>query len=218
MYRMDRQEKKALINKLRNDAQVIADHFDLDFKMIRAERANVKNRYGACTSDGVITIRLWNIKTNRPLRYSSLIDTLCHELAHLRHFNHGPAFKTFYIEILSWARKQGIYRPKGAKAPNNHQAIQAAKEAITRLELELGVMRENIKNHPHLKVVVPERSDDMAFIEDDLLQFDETLESEQKGQLNLLSWQAPTGQTKTRRRRKPQAKVKSVSVQLSLFS
>jgi hypothetical protein len=39
------------------------------------------------------------------------VNTLCHELAHLRHFNHGPRFRAFYFAILEYARSQGIYRP-----------------------------------------------------------------------------------------------------------
>jgi hypothetical protein len=59
----------------------------------------------------VIKIRLWHVTTGRPLKYSSLVNTLCHELAHLRHFNHGLSFRAFYREILEFAREQGIYRP-----------------------------------------------------------------------------------------------------------
>jgi hypothetical protein len=51
------------------------------------------------------------VTTGRALRYSSLVSTLCHELAHLRHFHHGPEFRDFYQRLLSWAREQGIYRP-----------------------------------------------------------------------------------------------------------
>ena len=50
--------------------------------------------------------------TGKPLKYSSLVNTLCHELAHLRHFDHGPRFKAFYFEILDFARESGIYRPR----------------------------------------------------------------------------------------------------------
>jgi hypothetical protein len=42
------------------------------------------------------------------------VNTLCHELAHLRHFNHGPRFKAFYFHLLDWARVEGIYRPGAA--------------------------------------------------------------------------------------------------------
>ena len=39
------------------------------------------------------------------------MNTLCHELAHLRHFDHGLRFKAFYRGILEYARANGIYRP-----------------------------------------------------------------------------------------------------------
>jgi hypothetical protein len=39
------------------------------------------------------------------------VNTLCHELAHLRHFNHGPRFRDFYLQLLEYARVQRIYRP-----------------------------------------------------------------------------------------------------------
>ena len=34
-----------------------------------------------------------------------------HELAHLRHFNHGLRFRAFYQQLLEYARAEGIYRP-----------------------------------------------------------------------------------------------------------
>ena len=52
--------------------------------------------------------------TGKALKYSSLINTVCHELAHLRHFNHGPRFKAFYFQILDHARREGISRPGAA--------------------------------------------------------------------------------------------------------
>jgi hypothetical protein len=64
-----------------------------------------------CFADGTIRIRLRHAVTGRPLRYSSLVNTLCHELAHLRHFNHGLRFRRLYFEILEYARARAIYRP-----------------------------------------------------------------------------------------------------------
>jgi hypothetical protein len=55
------------------------------------------------------------VVTGRALRYSSLVSTLCHELAHLRHFHHGPEFQDLYQRLLAWARREGIYRPRGAR-------------------------------------------------------------------------------------------------------
>ena len=108
---MDRRESRALIERLSRDAERIARGFELRYSAIEAERPNVKQRYGSCYSDGVIKIRLRHVATGRPLKYSSLVNTLCHELAHLRHFNHGPRFRAFYFRLLDFARAEGIYRP-----------------------------------------------------------------------------------------------------------
>lgn len=108
---MDRRESRALIERLSRDAERIARRFELRYSAIEAERPNVKQRYGICYSDGVIKIRLRHVATGRPLKYSSLVNTLCHELAHLRHFNHGPRFRAFYFRLLEFARAEGIYRP-----------------------------------------------------------------------------------------------------------
>ncbi|MBK6849627.1 MAG: DUF45 domain-containing protein [Proteobacteria bacterium] len=114
-------DKTALLARLRCDAERIATHFGLVCRDLDAERGNVKRRYGSCHADGRIRIRLTHARTGQPLRYSSLIDTLCHELAHLRHFNHGPAFREYFWRLLAFARREGIYqprqRPTGAEAP-----------------------------------------------------------------------------------------------------
>lgn len=94
---------------------MLAERFELEYRSIEADRANATSRYGICYSDGTIRIRLRHATTGRSLKYSSLINTLCHELAHLRHFNHGPRFKTFYLRILDFARRAEIYRPGPAR-------------------------------------------------------------------------------------------------------
>lgn len=108
---MDRLEAHQLLERLERDAQSISERFRLQYQSLEAERANVKSRYGICYSDGAIKIRLRHATTGRPLKYSSLVSTLCHELAHLRYFNHGPRFRRFYGELLEWSRREGIYRP-----------------------------------------------------------------------------------------------------------
>ena len=108
---MDPGEGRALIEQLNRDAASIAARFGLRYRAIEAERAGVTRRYGVCFADGRIRIRLRHAATGRALKYSSLVNTLCHELAHLRHFNHGPRFKAFYFEVLEFARYRGIYRP-----------------------------------------------------------------------------------------------------------
>ena len=108
---MDPREACALLDRLNRDAAWIALRFALRYRAIEAERPNVKSRYGVCYADGRIRIRLRHAATGRSLKYSSLVNTLCHELAHLRHFNHGPRFKVFYLRLLDFARVEGIYQP-----------------------------------------------------------------------------------------------------------
>lgn len=108
---MDRRTARALVERLNRDGAHLAARFELRYRAIEAERANVKRRYGVCFSDGTIRVRLWHVVTRDPLKYSSLVSTLCHELAHLRHFDHGLRFRAFYREILEYARDQRIYQP-----------------------------------------------------------------------------------------------------------
>jgi hypothetical protein len=109
--RLDPREKEALVRSLRHDAERIAEHFGFRYRALEAENARVKARYGSFDSDGVIKIRLTHARTGKPLRYSSMVDTLCHELAHVRYFHHGPRFRALYDKVLEWARGEGIYRP-----------------------------------------------------------------------------------------------------------
>jgi len=97
--------------RIQRDAGRIALQFGLTYQEIAPERPNVKRRYGVCYADGRIAVRLIHAKTGKPLKYSSLVNTVCHELAHLRHFNHGPRFRAFFFQILDYARREGIYRP-----------------------------------------------------------------------------------------------------------
>lgn len=128
---MDAASRASLLQSLIRDAERIARYFGLHYKSIDAERANVTSRYGVCFADGTIRIRLRHAVTGRPLKYSSLVNTLCHELAHLRHFNHGPRFKAFYFELLDFARAHGIYRPGCTGAPPEEAAITVRAVART---------------------------------------------------------------------------------------
>jgi hypothetical protein len=129
---MEPKTVRMLMGSLNRDAARIAGHFGLEYASIEAERANVKSRYGICYSDGVIKIRLRHATTGRPLKYSSLVSTLCHELAHLRHFDHGLRFRAFYQEVLAFARAQGIYRPE----PGRTRQLTAGARPGPQLGLE----------------------------------------------------------------------------------
>lgn len=136
---MDRHTARQILARLNGDAARIAAAFGLRYRAIEAERANVKRRYGVCYSDGTIRIRLRHATTGRPLKYSSLVSTLCHELAHLRHFHHGPSFRRYYGTLLDWARREGIYRP--GRAPSV-LALEAPRRAPPPSEAPRAVARD----------------------------------------------------------------------------
>ena len=131
---MDRRTLRILVERLNRDAEHMAHRFGLQYRSIEAERANVKSRYGVCYTDGGIKIRLRHAVTGRALKYSSLVNTLCHELAHLRHFNHGVRFKVLYLELLDFARAEGIYRPGPAR---RQRPAHRAQEPAPAMQLAL---------------------------------------------------------------------------------
>jgi predicted metal-dependent hydrolase len=123
------------MRRLRADAARIADRFGLKYTALEAENARVKRRFGSCHSDGRIKIRLNHVRTGRPLKYSSMIATLCHELAHLKHFNHGVRFQILYEKLLRWARGQGIYQPGPERTAPARPRPAARPVAVVQLGL-----------------------------------------------------------------------------------
>lgn len=108
-----RHEEQALLERLRRDGHAIGEPFDLRFRSLRRTRSDARI-YGCCDSEGNIRIRLRSRATGEFLKYSSLLATLCHELAHLRHFDHGTDFARLYRQLLDHARVLGLYRPAGS--------------------------------------------------------------------------------------------------------
>lgn len=128
--------------RLRADARRIAQRFGLEYEAVEAEGARVKRRYGSCHKDGRIKIRLTHARTGRPLKYSSMIDTLCHELAHLKHFNHSPRFRALYYKILDWARRERIYRPRTRKPGEGQREGQVTLFERTRGKATLSELQK----------------------------------------------------------------------------
>jgi hypothetical protein len=103
---------EAVMQRLRDDAIRVARVFKLPEFDLDADRADARDRYGLCFSDGRIRIRLVNVRTGHTLKYSAMIDTVVHELAHLRYMDHGPRWEALYRRMLEWCRIQGIYEPR----------------------------------------------------------------------------------------------------------
>lgn len=136
---MDRRTARRLVERLNRDAERIARRFNLQYRAIEAERANVRSRYGVCYADGGIKIRLRHAVTGNSLKYSSLVNTLCHELAHLRYFDHGERFKALYLQMLEYARAEGIYRPGPVPGARAARRSRAPDEPQPRAPLQLAL-------------------------------------------------------------------------------
>ena len=113
----ERRNEEELLERLRRDAATLAAAFDLRCAGIGKTRRDARI-YGCCDLEGHIRIRLRSRVSGGFLRYSSLLATLCHELAHLVHFNHGKEFRALNERLLDHARMVGLYRPaRGAARP-----------------------------------------------------------------------------------------------------
>jgi hypothetical protein len=104
-------ENDAMMVKLRGWGRQLCDLHGLRFRSIDPEREGVTEHYGICYEDGTIFIRLRHAKSGKLLKESSLVDTLCHELAHLRHLDHSIRFRRLFQKILEDARELEIYQP-----------------------------------------------------------------------------------------------------------
>jgi YgjP-like, metallopeptidase domain len=111
------EEDGAALERLRGMAVQLAATFGLRYASIEAEVEGVVEHYGICYADGRIRVRLRHAATGRLLKESSLVDTVCHELAHLKHFDHSIRFRRFHGRILDEARRRGWYTPGPAQQP-----------------------------------------------------------------------------------------------------
>lgn len=64
--------------------------------------------YGLCHRDGRIAIRIrW--ANGRPLHAYAIIDTMAHELAHLRYLTHSPRWFQLHSRIFISMSQFGLY-------------------------------------------------------------------------------------------------------------
>lgn len=110
--------KKACIRALRKQAEVhlpkriheLSEQFGHRYNNITVRA--VKTRWGSCSSQGNINLSIWLMQLPEPL-----VDyVLCHELAHLEHQHHQPAFWNEVAQMIPdfKARRKALkdYQPR----------------------------------------------------------------------------------------------------------
>ena len=110
------------------DIQEVADkvckHYGLSYGKILPETRKLAQHYGECQpcekceraehinetncKEKVLFIRIHQLNKPRiALATSTILRTLAHELAHLRHWDHGKAHRQFEKEIVAFMQKLG---------------------------------------------------------------------------------------------------------------
>jgi hypothetical protein len=105
-------------------SQKIARHYGLSYSKIVPETRKQAKHYGECRPctkccnaghiderncrDKILYIRVHQLNRPRiPLATSTILNTLAHELAHLREWDHGKAHRKFVEEIVDYMQDLG---------------------------------------------------------------------------------------------------------------
>lgn len=115
-YVYDAPGKEQVADILKNidkDVKPILRHFKIDYTHIFE---TLGENYGGFNkrSFGNDCIGLncrQHVDNTKIKKYSAIMLTMLHELAHCRHRNHQKEFYDFMNEIVDFARKKGIYNP-----------------------------------------------------------------------------------------------------------
>jgi len=63
---------------------------------------NLIKHQGDCSSDNHINVRITHTDQKKLLAWKTIFDTLCHELAHLVHFQHKQQHRNLLIAMKYW--------------------------------------------------------------------------------------------------------------------
>jgi hypothetical protein len=105
-----KEEVAAILGKIKRDVQPLLRAFGLSFTTMKESVAEGSLGFNR----GRRTIALNVRQKANPMKlrkYSAIMRTMIHEIAHLKHMNHSRAFSDFDNELLLWARENGIYKP-----------------------------------------------------------------------------------------------------------
>lgn len=105
-------------------AQKICKYYGLSYGQILPETRKQAKHYGECRpcdkchravhideincKEKILFIRIHQLnKPRRALATSTILHTLAHELAHLRHWDHGPKHREFEQEVVEYIMELG---------------------------------------------------------------------------------------------------------------
>ncbi len=105
-------------------AQLVCKHYGLSYGRIVPELRKQTKHYGECRpcdkcvnsehidevncNEKILYIRIHQLNKPRvALATSTILQTLAHELAHLRQWKHGAAHRSFEEEIMAFIRETG---------------------------------------------------------------------------------------------------------------
>lgn len=109
MTQSDR-DAESVIRKAEKDLQPLVKHFRLRYRDIKL--SHNKSLYGQVTDSGRILVNPFK-KDGTLRKYSVIIETLIHELAHTRYAGHGKGtYGRLYKKLIGWAKERGIYTPR----------------------------------------------------------------------------------------------------------
>lgn len=106
MKHLDRRDKP-LFSFVAKQLFSYAQRFQLPLRQVKPmKRRNAKRYYGQCSARGTIRITLRR-RGKRILPYQ-IVDTMAHELAHLRHWKHRKEWFGLHTRILSLMDMDGL--------------------------------------------------------------------------------------------------------------
>lgn len=94
-----------LLTLVRSIAQKVAKKFNLKYRRIELfpiDDPDRKKSRGICYPDGFIYVGVRRRLRGRVDTLDSITDTIIHELAHLKYFNHGRSFWAFHKKMKQW--------------------------------------------------------------------------------------------------------------------
>lgn len=105
-----KEEVARMLDQILTAVYPLMEEFGVEFASLKESVA--EGSLGFTRSSKVIALNVRQTANPALLRkYSAVMSTMIHELAHLRHMDHGRQFQSFERQLKERARALGIYTP-----------------------------------------------------------------------------------------------------------